>query len=134
MAKTTKPTKQQIAQAKARAGGNNPVKVTNAGLKKLGGAALIAASMTPAGRAVKAATSTRGIIKVATKVAGKKVVGKALDKAAGKSVVSAAKSFTKEAAREKQIIAKLDKAHPKAQAKAQKIINKAVKKNPNLFK
>ena len=65
MAKTTKPTKQQVAQAKARAGGNNPVKVTNAGLKKLGGAALIAASMTPAGRAVKTATTA---VKVATKV------------------------------------------------------------------
>jgi len=57
MAKTTKPTKQQMAQAKARAGGNKPVKVTNAGLKKLGGAAVIAASLTPAGRAVKVATS-----------------------------------------------------------------------------
>ena len=57
MAKTTKPTKQQVAQAKARAGGNNPVKVTNAGLKKLGSAALIAASLTPAGRAVKTAAT-----------------------------------------------------------------------------
>ena len=57
MAKATKPTKQQIAQAKARAGGNNPVKVTNAGLKKLGSAAVIAASFTPAGRAVKTATT-----------------------------------------------------------------------------
>jgi hypothetical protein len=55
MAKPTKPTKQQVAQAKARAGGNNPVKVTNAGLKKLGSAALIAASLTPAGRVVKGA-------------------------------------------------------------------------------
>ena len=51
-----KPTKQQIAQAKARAGGNNPIKVTNAGLKKLGGAAVIAASFTPVGRGVKAAS------------------------------------------------------------------------------
>lgn len=57
MAKTTKPTKQQIAQAKARAGGNNPVKVTNADLKKLGGAALTAASFIPAGRAVKIAAT-----------------------------------------------------------------------------
>ena len=130
MAKTTKPTKQQVAQAKARAGGNNPVKVTNAGLKKLGGAALIAASMTPAGRAVKAATSARGIIKVATKVAGKKVVGKALDKAAGKSVVSAAKGFTKEAAKEKAIIKKMQASMPKAQKKAEKIVAKAAKKNP----
>ncbi len=52
-----KPTKQQIAQAKARAGGNNPIKVTNAGLKKLGSAALIAASFTPVGRAAKIATT-----------------------------------------------------------------------------
>jgi hypothetical protein len=53
-----KPTKQQVAQAKARAGGNNPIKVTNAGLKKLGEAAVIAASFAPAGRAVKAVAST----------------------------------------------------------------------------
>ena len=57
MAKTTKPTKQQIAQAKARAGGNNPVKVTNAGLKKLGSAAVTAATFVPAGRAVKVAVT-----------------------------------------------------------------------------
>jgi hypothetical protein len=57
MAKTTKPTKQQIAQAKARAGGNNPIKVTNAGLKKLGGAAVLAASMTPVGRVVRTAAT-----------------------------------------------------------------------------
>jgi hypothetical protein len=36
----SKPTKQQIAQAKARAGGNDPIKVTNAGLKRLGNATL----------------------------------------------------------------------------------------------
>jgi hypothetical protein len=48
-----KPTKQQVAQARARAGGNKPVKVTNAGLKKLGSGALIAASFTPVGRAAK---------------------------------------------------------------------------------
>ena len=53
----TKPTKQQVAQAKARAGGNNPVKVTNAGLKKLGSAALIAASFTPAGRVARGAAT-----------------------------------------------------------------------------
>lgn len=57
MAKTTKPTKQQVAQAKARAGGNNPVKVTNAGLKKLGSAAVTAATFVPAGRAVKVAVT-----------------------------------------------------------------------------
>jgi hypothetical protein len=54
MATAKKPTKQQIAQAKARAGGNNPVKVTNAELKKLGQAAVIAASFTPVGRGAKA--------------------------------------------------------------------------------
>ena len=57
MAKTTKPTKQQVAQAKARAGGNNPVKVTDAGLKKLGSVAIMAASLTPVGRGVKTAAT-----------------------------------------------------------------------------
>lgn len=51
----TKPTKQQIEQGKARAGGNNPVKVTKAGVKRLGQAALIAASLTPIGRTAKIA-------------------------------------------------------------------------------
>jgi hypothetical protein len=57
-----KPTAQQRAQAKARAGGNNPIIVTNKGLKKLGKAALIAASFTPVGRvatgAIKASRTT----------------------------------------------------------------------------
>jgi hypothetical protein len=65
MAKTTKPTKQQIAQAKARAGGNNPVKVTNAGLKKLGSAAVIAASFTPVGRVAKVAATAAKAAKTA---------------------------------------------------------------------
>jgi hypothetical protein len=65
MAKTTKPTKQQIAQAKARAGGNNPVKVTNAGLKKLGSAAVIAASFTPVGRVAKVAATVAKASKAA---------------------------------------------------------------------
>lgn len=65
MAKTTKPTKQQIAQAKARAGGNNPVKVTNAGLKKLGNAALIAATFTPVGRVAKVAATAAKVTKAA---------------------------------------------------------------------
>jgi hypothetical protein len=65
MAKTTKPTKQQVAQAKARAGGNNPVKVTNAGLKRLGGAAVIAASMTPVGRGAKIAVTAAKAAKAA---------------------------------------------------------------------
>jgi hypothetical protein len=56
MAAAKKPTAQQKAQAKARAGGNNPIKVTNAGVKRLGKAALIAGSLTPAGRGVKAAS------------------------------------------------------------------------------
>jgi hypothetical protein len=64
MAKPTKPTKQQVAQAKARAGGNNPVKVTDAGLKKLGKVAVTAATMLPAGRAVKVAATA---VKAASK-------------------------------------------------------------------
>jgi hypothetical protein len=63
-----KPTKQQVAQAKARAGGNNPVKVTNPDLKKLGSAALTAASFIPAGRAVKvAATAAKAAAKATAK-------------------------------------------------------------------
>jgi hypothetical protein len=58
-------TKQQIAQAKARAGGNNPIKVTNAGLKKLGSAALLAASFTPAGRVIKTASTASKMAKTA---------------------------------------------------------------------
>jgi hypothetical protein len=60
-----KPTKQQVAQAKARAGGNNPIKVTNSGLKKLGSAALLAASFTPAGRAAKVAVTVAKASKAA---------------------------------------------------------------------
>lgn len=69
-----KPTAQQIAQGKARAGGNNPVKVTKAGVKRLGQAALIAASLTPAGRGVKAAVT-------ATKAAKAVKTAKAVTKA-----------------------------------------------------
>jgi hypothetical protein len=65
MAAAKKPTAQQKAQAKARAGGNNPIKVTKAGVKRLGKAALIAASVTPAGRGVKAASMA---VKAASKV------------------------------------------------------------------
>ena len=61
----TKPTKQQVAQAKARAGGNNPIKVTNSGLKKLGSAALLAASFTPVGRAAKVAATVAKATKTA---------------------------------------------------------------------
>jgi hypothetical protein len=66
MAAAKKPTAQQKAQAKARAGGNDPIKVTKDGAKRLGQAALIAASVTPAGRGVKAAVT-------AAKVAGKMI-------------------------------------------------------------
>ena len=84
MAKAIKPTKQQIAQGKARAGGNNPINVTNAGLKKLGSAALIAASFTPAGRAVKvAATAAKAAKATKTVKAVAKVEKRAL-KAANK--------------------------------------------------
>jgi hypothetical protein len=65
MAAAKKPTAQQKAQAKARAGGNDSIKVTKAGVKRLGQAALIAASLTPAGRGVKAASMA---VKAASKV------------------------------------------------------------------
>jgi hypothetical protein len=116
MAKTTKPTKQQVAQAKARAGGNNPVKVTNAGLKKLGGAALIAASMTPAGRAVKGAT-------VAAKTAG--TVAKAL---AGSPKVVRKAQAVKELKRNKKIVEEIARMQEKT--KAEKIANRSVKTRP----
>lgn len=57
MAAPKKPTKQQIEQGKARAGGNNPIKVTDKGLKKLGSVVATAATVLPAGRAAKAATT-----------------------------------------------------------------------------
>jgi len=52
-----KPTKQQVAQAKVRAGGNNPIKVTDAGLKRLGKVALNAAMIAaPGGAGAKIGT------------------------------------------------------------------------------
>jgi hypothetical protein len=87
-----KPTKQQIAQAKARAGGNNHIKVTNAGLKKLGGAAVLAASFTPVGRGVKAAGTVAKVAgKVAKEVASspkivRKIQGKQMVKQTKKNV------------------------------------------------
>jgi small-conductance mechanosensitive channel len=75
MAKAQKPTKQQIEQAKARAGGNNPIKVTNAGLKKFGSAAVVAASLTPVGRAAKTAGT---VAKAAAKVVGKQTTKQAI--------------------------------------------------------
>jgi hypothetical protein len=86
MAKAIKPTKQQIAQGKARAGGNNPINVTNAGLKKLGSAALIAASFTPAGRVVKAAAT-------ASKAAKAGSSARALKAAQGPSLAKKAKKI-----------------------------------------
>jgi hypothetical protein len=88
MAKTIKPTKQQIAQGKARAGGNNPIKVTNTGLKKLGSAALIAASFTPAGRAVKVAATAAKTAKATKAVKAVAKVEKKALKAANKPVKS----------------------------------------------
>jgi hypothetical protein len=85
----TKPTKQQVAQAKARAGGNNPVKVTNAGLKKLGSAAVIAASLTPAGRVA------RGVATVAKAAKAEGVMAKAgWNKAAKESYRASVKRGT----------------------------------------
>jgi hypothetical protein len=88
MAKTIKPTKQQIAQGKARAGGNNPIKVTNTGFKKLGSAALIAASFTPAGRAVKVAATAAKTAKATKAVKAVAKVEKKALKAANKPVKS----------------------------------------------
>ena len=65
MAAAKKPTAQQKAQAKARAGGNDAIKVTKAGVKRLGKAALIAGSLTPAGRGVKAASMAVKAVKAA---------------------------------------------------------------------
>jgi len=95
-----KPTKQQIAQAKARAGGNNPVKVTNAGLKKLGSAAVIAATLTPAGRVLKTATTAVKTAKAAkaASIAQKKVYKEKVTIPA-KRVVKAAKAELKSDAR-----------------------------------
>jgi hypothetical protein len=69
MAAAKKPTAQQKAQAKARAGGNDAIKVTKAGVKRLGQAALIAGSLTPVGRGVKAAATAAKAVKVASKSA-----------------------------------------------------------------
>ena len=58
-----KPTKQQIAQGKARAGGNNPVKVTNAELKKLANGVVTAVSIAAPGAAVRDAVLLAKAIK-----------------------------------------------------------------------
>jgi hypothetical protein len=63
MAKAQKPTKQQIAQGKARAGGNNPVNVTNAELKKLATGVVTAVSLVAPGAAVRDAVLLAKAIK-----------------------------------------------------------------------
>ena len=64
-----KPTKAQVAYGKARAGGNNPIKVTKEGLRRAGkAAAIIAVNAIPAGRAVKTVAKIASTTK-ATKLA-----------------------------------------------------------------
>ena len=58
-----KPTKQQIAQGKARAGGNNPVNVTNAELKKLANGVVTAVSIVAPGAAIRDAVLLAKAIK-----------------------------------------------------------------------
>ena len=108
MAKTTKPTKQQVAQAKARAGGNNPIKVTDAGLKKLGSAALTAASFVPAGRAVKVAATAVKAAKAA------KVASAAQKKNYAEKVTIPARKVVEAAKREKETGVKVVPARGKS--------------------
>lgn len=126
MAKTTKPTKQQVAQAKARAGGNNPVKVTNAGLKKLGSAALIAASLTPAGRAVKGASVAAKAIKAEAIMAkaGSNAAAKAGSRADAKRGVYAKENMPKKFIKKTEST----KAEAKANARGLKAANKPTNK------
>jgi hypothetical protein len=121
-----KPTKQQVAQAKARAGGNNPIKVTNAGLKKLGSAALIAGSFTPVGRVVKGATMAAKATKVA-KAAGKYTPAQKASLA--KATATAKKTAAKV---EKRAMKNIDKPVPKSNKAAGKITGVKSKgfKNP----
>lgn len=60
---TNKPTKQQTEQAKARAGGNDPIKVTNAGLKRLANGVATAASLAAPGVAIRDAVLLAKAIK-----------------------------------------------------------------------
>ena len=90
---------QQAAQGKARAGGNNPVKVTNAGLKKLGSAALIAASFTPAGRVakiVKTASTVKKASATAKAAQGAKITAQQKVTVASKTKVTALEKQIKE--------------------------------------
>jgi hypothetical protein len=126
MAKTTKPTKQQVAQAKARAGGNNPVKVTNAGLKKLGSAALIAASLTPAGRAVKGASVAAKAIKAEAIMAkaGSNAAAKAGSRADAKRGVYAKENMPKKFIKKTESTKAEAKANARGLKAAQKPTNK----------
>ena len=122
-----KPTKQQVAQAKARAGGNNPVKVTNAGLKKLGSAAVIAASFTPVGRGVKVASiAAKPIAAAARNAAGKKVVSATMGKAAAEKYATAA---AKRTAQRTQTAADLKNAKTFASPSKASVQVKPAKKN-----
>jgi hypothetical protein len=115
MAAAKKPTAQQKAQAKARAGGNDSIKVTKAGVKRLGQGALIAASLTPVGRGVKIASTavkagkavkTANIAKQSALKAGQ---SKTLaDKAKLEKLASAIKDYEKRIASNKDAIKKLD--------------------------
>jgi DNA-binding protein len=58
-----KPTKQQVAQAKVRAGGNNPVNLTNAELKKLANGVVTAVSIVAPGAAIRDAVLLAKAIK-----------------------------------------------------------------------
>jgi hypothetical protein len=87
----TKPTKQQMAQAKARAGGNNPIKVTDKGLKKLGNVALQAAVFVGPGKFLKGAKIASEGAKVARVAIGK--IGKDAEL---KAATSAAEVIKKE--------------------------------------
>ena len=69
MAKKQKPTKAQVAYGKARAGGQNPMKITDAELRKAGkAAAIIAINAIPAGRVASTVAKIASLSK-ATKLA-----------------------------------------------------------------
>jgi len=143
MAAAKKPTAQQKAQAKARAGGNDAIKVTKAGVKRLGKAALIAGSLTPVGRGVKVASMA---VKAASKIAPE---ARALKAAQGKSLASPVKkAVAKKNAKERLVTQNLAKANIKAfkqnpksaYANAAKIADdikardiKFAKKSPNTY-
>ena len=122
----TKPTKQQAAQAKARAGGNNPIKVTNKGLKKLGGAALIAASFTPAGRVAK------GVATVAKAAKAEGIMAKAGWNAAAKTNYRA--QVKREATANARGLKAAQKPTNKTGAKADRAQRAELQGNSNLIK